>query len=261
MVKEYPSKSEIRKHFKYDRKAGLIRKDDKTIRPCINSRIRNKPAGSDRERTDRLSTTEPSLAFHGRSLSKTRLTWIYHNGDIAEGNFIYRVDPEKPALIENLYISKPKGRKVRPALAAPNNNYKGVYKRKESEAWCCEDLNRNVLFFLTEYAAATHYDNVCEPLHGYRPNGTKYKEVTDLVVTKAISRYRSSAFKSIRERGVVGVYKKRNRWAARCALINLGCFDTQEEAARAYNIAAKKHYGELAVINEIPDPFGIGEIF
>jgi hypothetical protein len=34
--------------------------------------------------------------------------------------------------------------------------------------------------------------------------------------------------------------------------INLGCYPTEEEAARAYNAAALQYHGEFACLNEIP---------
>lgn len=55
--------------------------------------------------------------------------------------------------------------------------------------------------------------------------------------------------------GYRGVYLKGKRWAARIKLnyryINLGCFDTKEGAALAYNGAALKHYGAFARLNNI----------
>lgn len=65
--------------------------------------------------------------------------------------------------------------------------------------------------------------------------------------------------KSINKSGFRGVYhmKKANRWTAKICVnkkhIHLGCFLTAEDAAKAYNAGAAFHFGEFAVLNQIPD--------
>lgn len=53
--------------------------------------------------------------------------------------------------------------------------------------------------------------------------------------------------------GYRGVYKKGNRWAAYVSnkpkRYHVGTFGTPEQAARAYDKVAKKHYGEFAQLN------------
>lgn len=61
--------------------------------------------------------------------------------------------------------------------------------------------------------------------------------------------------------GHVGVTKNGSRWAATYKGKHIGQYDTKEQAARAYNIAAYEHYGEHAVLNDIPDPLGHGDVF
>lgn len=57
----------------------------------------------------------------------------------------------------------------------------------------------------------------------------------------------SSGFKG------VDFHKNMNKWRAKIQLnykrIHLGYFDSAEEAARAYDEAAKKYYGEFAMLN------------
>lgn len=49
----------------------------------------------------------------------------------------------------------------------------------------------------------------------------------------------------------VSFYKPRNKWRARIGQDYIGLFDTKEEAAKAYNLKAKRLYGEFANLNEI----------
>lgn len=54
----------------------------------------------------------------------------------------------------------------------------------------------------------------------------------------------------------VSFYKKHNKYKAGITVsgkgIHLGWFSNEIEAARAYNAAAKAHFGEFAVLNEVP---------
>lgn len=49
-----------------------------------------------------------------------------------------------------------------------------------------------------------------------------------------------------------GVYPSGDRWIARFHNIHLGTFDTQDEAAGAYNTAALDMYGDYAHLNPVP---------
>jgi len=57
--------------------------------------------------------------------------------------------------------------------------------------------------------------------------------------------------------GYKGVYSKGKKWKVGIQVLgksfNLGTFDTKEEAAIAYNEAAREHFGEFARLNDIEE--------
>lgn len=62
--------------------------------------------------------------------------------------------------------------------------------------------------------------------------------------THYTSQYRGVSFRKDRQRWTAHIGTKKERWC-------LGCYETEKEAAAAYNAAARKRYGLFATLNEI----------
>ena len=60
------------------------------------------------------------------------------------------------------------------------------------------------------------------------------------------SRFKGVSFRSDRKRWTAYVGTGKNRW-------HLGCFESEEEAARAYNKAAVEYFGEFAKLNKFDE--------
>lgn len=83
------------------------------------------------------------------------------------------------------------------------------------------------------------------------------------ICTKSQNHMNREKRKTYRGRKPTSKYKgvhldrTRNKWMARVVdhgkHVNLGRFDSEIEAAKAYNKAAKEHYGEFAYLNEIEE--------
>lgn len=74
------------------------------------------------------------------------------------------------------------------------------------------------------------------------------------LVTKSQQRMNQKIYKN-NHSGFKGVFAERGRWRAVISvnkkLIHLGYFDEKLDAARHYNSAAQKHFGEFARLNAI----------
>jgi len=92
-------------------------------------------------------------------------------------------------------------------------------------------------------------------LNNYRTN----LRMTDNSGNNANTPKRLSAKHTSSYKGVswIGSHNKSNPWVARIALSgkekHLGCYRTQEDAARSYNQAAIELFGPMAFLNVLPD--------
>lgn len=254
-MKKYPTQTELRELFDYHPDGYLVFKErfgDKKW-AAWNAKYAGKIAGRDKV------TMEGSFFYYvtinNKGYSGAKLIWILLNGDVPDGFEVNRKEQIKPPTIDNLFLRDgKKGIKHNRMKKNSCNEFIGVRKRdKNSNFFICE-RKKCKLYFKNEIDAATHYDNLVEDETGVRPNMTERRIVES--VDNSYGKYFSASMRSISNSGIVGVHKKRDKYAARFRTNNLGCFKTQEEAARAYNIAAYEHYGENAVLNDIPFPLG-----
>jgi hypothetical protein len=69
------------------------------------------------------------------------------------------------------------------------------------------------------------------------------------------TRQQNGAWRKHYNSGLKGVRKHRHKWVARISIFgrekHLGSFETQEQAARAYDAAAVEAYGEFAYTNKM----------
>jgi len=254
MKLQYPSQARLRELFDYDDKEGhLVWRFNPAKSAQWNSKFANKVAGCFYV-TDSL-ILKFTININKTNYSGAKILWVYHFGNVPDGKEVSRIDTYAGFKIKNLEIrdSGGKGRISRSHVTRMQVGYKGVCKPRNS-SWECKDTNKNSTYFLTEISAATHYDNVCETIHGMRPNATDKKNVDRFMINLSASRHRRRSSEAIKKNGIVGVRVSGKRFKAAFCKKYIGSFPTKQEAAIAYNKAAYAKYGELAILNDL-SPF------
>lgn len=253
--KQYPSQARLRELFDYDPEGFLVWKYNPDRRPQWNGRYAGKIAGKYEFSPSSLQYVY-RVGIGDEVYSGNSLIWIYFGGTIDERKQVHKKDWSKPPAIENLVQVLPSERKSRPHMRSSGEFGKGVTKRSGSDFFICEPVNGGCFRFMSRDDAETHYDNEYEKDRGERPNGTERKNVEHKILSTGLMRHIHHAKRARKEGKYCGVNKHRDSFSSYLSGKYLGVFASKEQAARAYNIAAYEHYGESAILNDIPDPLG-----
>jgi hypothetical protein len=131
------------------------------------------------------------------------------------------------------------------------SKYKGVYWSKEKRLWRAlikkNGVSRHLGYFESEIDAAIAYNTKALELFG------KFARLNSVPVKK--DWWKKRTFIQSNSTGFRGVTKvSKDRWQARITVNgqrkSLGYYASPLEAAKAYNEAAIKYYGERALLNE-----------
>lgn len=268
--KQYPSQARLRELFDYDADGFLVWKwrDDRSN--SWNKRWAGEAIGKVCVSSD--LDIRRSVKIDGVKYSATDIAWIFFHSDILDGYRIRLNDKFSGICMNNLRQEKTDGKRTYHSGIvfgrSKSSKYIGVSRRPNGfyVAEAVTDGKRvRIGTFSTEEAAAASYDDFVKREHGvnWSNNNAECDDFEKYRVTRGQKQTRQQSSAS----GYKGVYKSEKRWVAiiqrggKSGRKHLGRFPTKEEAARAYNIAAHEHYGEQAVLNDIPDPLGRGDIF
>lgn len=128
-----------------------------------------------------------------------------------------------------------------------NNYITGNRKRKTV-------LIHRIIMNATCYQKVDHIDG--NPLNNQKSNLRICTQIEN-VRNQKIRKNNTSGYKGVTFKRRMIKNKEYSYWCARLGFnnkrIHLGYFKTQIDAAKAYNIAAIKYFGEFAKLNEIKD--------
>lgn len=260
-MKQYPSQARLRELFDYDPEGFLVWRVTNSKRALAGS-----IAGSRGYNSGLRYVFD--IGISGNVYKGARLIWIWHRGDIPERMKITTKNSIHPdTRIENLEAVIRAKTHLAPSIDG-TSCYKGVYKR-DGGSWRVELGGKDLGTYSLEIAAARAYDIASEKKHGagffigndidHEVNPEDYR----LTLCGNISNSKRSRGLQSSYIGVSEHIRKKSgiRYSVKCRKKHIGIFDTEEQAARAYNIAARAHYGEHAILNDIPDPLGNGDVF
>jgi hypothetical protein len=233
MKKQYPSQARLRELFDYDPEGFLVWK---------NQNLFNAYSG---QKAGYFGFSKGLSYFNKVSIGKRKfdtfdLIWIWNHGDIPEDKKVCMKVTSFFIKLENLQLVDYEERR---SFTAPKGSV-----RKSGLTYSASFENKYIGTFNTEY------DAFCA-IEDFILAGSKS---TEFILKNRTSRKKPKT-KSLRIKGAYFDSRKRIKpWRSKFQKIHLGYYETQEQAARAYNIAAYEHYGEHAVLNDIPDPLGVG---
>lgn len=260
-MKIYPSQERLRELFNYDPEIGLI---------WSSGQMAGERAGG-LYISKKTMNTMPEIKINQHKYNLLKIIWIYHNGEIKDNCYIKTRDVYSHPKIEHLRVSKKKQEchsKIKNKRGG-EVEFAGVSKNKIGN-FVAKGFKDGKQVYLGTYktaeSAASAYDNWVLNSYGggFLPNNSGCKNYEDYRINSCIVR------KMKNKSGMRGVYKNtkksknsKKEWISTISVNKkakyLGAFETKEEAARAYNIAARNHYGDLAILNDIPNP--LGEVF
>lgn len=157
---------------------------------------------------------------------------------------------------DNLRLCGALGNARNTAAKGGSSRYKGVSWSKATRAWkvliCANRIKLYFGVFADEEFAARVHDAAVARYHG------EYARLNfpdkPLLTEEEIATNRLLPFKTSRFRGV-SWHAQIGRWSAKIQTkrkpIRLGCYGTEEEAARAYNAGALKYHGQKAKLNNV----------
>jgi hypothetical protein len=190
---------------------------------------------------------------------------MFNSGEIESGKYIDHIDRNTlNNQKSNLRLTTPAQSNAnrRKAKRKCSSKYKGVFWRPSEKKWLAQLGSRNKIYsiglFDTEEDAAKAYDIYAKRKFGEYaylnfPNISPEDEIRVFQMIenpKRMIRNASSIYRG------VNWHKENKKWRARIVYkklkYHLGFFDTQEEAALAYNNKAIEVYGDEARLNKIP---------
>lgn len=243
-MKQYPSQARLRELFDYDPEGFLVWKSGPR---------KGRKAGS-------FGVNKDLRVFYDVRINKklysgAKLIFIFFKG--FSPKYLYHKNHDQhDNRIQNLIASTTRSGHSAGHWKDFSREYRFVEQEKSGGSWYNTVGNKK--WFTSIKAAAFYANTEIDRLNlNYHKNNV---EAVDL------EKFRCDGKRQVKNRNnntsyFLGVSRHQKKWIVKCAHKYAGTYDTEEQAARAYNIAAYEHYGENAVLNDIPDPLGKGDVF